>query len=797
MIHSATVRVLVQPQNDIPVISVPPYEKQGGYLLAREGEAVAIVGAYAKGIGKSTVLTDTSKGFELWRSEGAQPGFGTDSVPTLMADQQWGEGDMAWRHGMVKDVFAGPQGSSPRHFAVYKDLLYFQSNDGNHGPELWRTDGSEAGTAIVKDIFPGSRGSSPRYLTTFNDELYFQADGVDTTWMLHNPENHMGRYYHPNDVDECNGFRQSSINTDVFFAVSESSTWDQDRAYDCPAGFHWASTAEATALFPDTHGSGTGGDGSGEMTYFSQCGWDEFDWGGSLPSVRRERFRFADSKLTGAYKHAGRAESYMPEISHDASNFAGVVCVKGEGECRGTAQEWGRGPEHSGVQATIADRESCFLRAGAELWKSDGTEHGTRRVTDRIRPGLAGSSPTYLTSMHVEHVDATYATPVNSTYLFFAAKSEPHGNELWRTDGTEAGTVMIEDIRHGDVSSEPQYLTVFGDKLYFSADGGNFGTELWVSDGIARSDFVGGLPGDQSVEGTKMVKDVNPHGHSSPRFLVVGVAMAMDGSDYLFFQAYTADAGAELWRSDGTEYGTQQVTDINSGGASSNPSYIVSYNGKIYFQADDGVNGVELWESDGLGAGTAMLFDVQPGTGSSYPSFLTVFKPKTGGSAFADSDVEKIFFVAAAADGTQMWVTDGQNTSRAYEQTRLPIAIDTVATNSDYPAQLAVYSDTLYFSASHPPSTAAAGVAGQTTATATASVPPPTPMRTSGPSWSRTWTMRPAPTPNNQQHRAGTTSSSPPRRACSPWPASLASRSRGARATWTRSSCSAVWTFPI
>ena len=78
---------------------------------------------------------------------------------------------------------------------------------------------------------------------------------------------------------------------------------------------------------------------------------------------------------------------------------------------------------------------------------------------------------------------------------------------------------------------------------------------------------------------------------------------------------------------------------------------------------------------------------------------MTVFKPKTGGSAFADSDVEKIFFVAAAADGTQMWVTDGQNTSRAYEQTRLPIAIDTVATNSDYPAQLAVYSDTLYFSA--------------------------------------------------------------------------------------------------
>jgi hypothetical protein len=78
-----------------------------------------------------------------------------------------------------------------------------------------------------------------------------------------------------------------------------------------------------------------------------------------------------------------------------------------------------------------------------------------------------------------------------------------------------------------------------------------------------------------------------------------------------------------------------------------------------------------------------------------------VFKPKTGGSAFADSDSEKIFFTAnAGVGGAQMWVTDGQNTSRAFEQTHNAIDIDAVATNSDYPAQLAIYSDTLYFSAS-------------------------------------------------------------------------------------------------
>ncbi len=55
--------------------------------------------------------------------------------------------------------------------------LYFVVDDGVHGRELWRTDGSVGGTELVRDIFPGTLSSLPRHLTAFGDHLYFSANG--------------------------------------------------------------------------------------------------------------------------------------------------------------------------------------------------------------------------------------------------------------------------------------------------------------------------------------------------------------------------------------------------------------------------------------------------------------------------------------------------------------------------------------------------------------------------------------------------------------------------------------------
>jgi ELWxxDGT repeat protein len=101
---------------------------------------------------------------------------------------------------------------------------------------------------------------------------------------------------------------------------------------------------------------------------------------------------------------------------------------------------------------------------GVELWKSDGTAAGTVMVKD-ICPGSTGSSSLKLTD-------------VGGT-LYFSANDGTNGFELWKSDGTEAGTVMVKDINPSDASSSPNYLINIDGTLYFQANDGVYGAELW------------------------------------------------------------------------------------------------------------------------------------------------------------------------------------------------------------------------------------------------------------------------------------------------------------------------------
>jgi ELWxxDGT repeat protein len=188
--------------------------------------------------------------------------------------------------------------------------------------------------------------------------------------------------------------------------------------------------------------------------------------------------------------------------------------------------------------------------------------------------------------------------------LFFTADDGTVGRELWRSDGTKAGTVLLKDINPTDEysgSSGIRFLTNVAGTAFFSAvtDGTDNTRELWKSDGTG--------------DGTVQVKEINPNGGSAPFDLTSFMGT-------LFFQAGDGSHGYELWKSDGTEDGTVLVKDIYPTG-SSYPMRFTKVGSLLYFRANDGVNGAELWSTDGTGDGTELVGDINP-TGGSEPHYL-------------------------------------------------------------------------------------------------------------------------------------------------------------------------------
>jgi ELWxxDGT repeat protein len=160
---------------------------------------------------------------------------------------------------------------------------------------------------------------------------------------------------------------------------------------------------------------------------------------------------------------------------------------------------------------------------------------------------------------------------------------------------------MVKNIRSGTAGSFPSYLTNVNGTLFFSADNGTNGYELWKSDGTDA--------------GTVLVKDINSFDNSSPRYLT-----NVNGT--LFFRANNVTNGDELWKSDGTDAGTVLVKDILSGASGSFPTYLTNVNGMLFFRATNGTTGQELWKSDGTDAGTFQVEDIH-GTSGSLPSNFT------------------------------------------------------------------------------------------------------------------------------------------------------------------------------
>src|SRR5262249_21737397 len=146
--------------------------------------------------------------------------------------------------------------------------------------------------------------------------------------------------------------------------------------------------------------------------------------------------------------------------------------------------------------------------------------------------------------------------------------------------------------------------------LFFGADNGVSGKELWKSNG--------------SAAGTILIKDINPGAAKS----LAAFSFLTDVNGTLFFSATNGVSGYELWRSNGTGAGTALVKGISVGTSASYPggSYpgdLRNVNGTLFFAAGEAAHGLELWKSNGAAAGTVLVKDINPGSGRSQPEALT------------------------------------------------------------------------------------------------------------------------------------------------------------------------------
>ena len=260
---------------------------------------------------------------------------------------------------------------------------------------------------------------------------------------------------------------------------------------------------------------------------------------------------------------------------------------------------------------------------GRELWVYDGTTNQTRFVKDINTGNNSGISSTSSLSNFITIGDN----------LFFTANDGINGEELWRSDGSTSGTYMLKDINVGNANSSPNNFYTYNNLLFFSANNGTNGIELWSSDGTAT--------------GTNLLKDINVGNQSStPNNF-------FEFNNYLYFVANNGFDGNELWKSNGTEIGTNLLINIRPGSLSGlnfdNNSLIFDNN--FYFYANNGINGNELWKSDGTASGTYLLKDINLGSNSSSNKLIGT---ATNG-----------FFVFSAltnTNGNELWISDGTST---------------------------------------------------------------------------------------------------------------------------------------
>jgi ELWxxDGT repeat protein len=544
---------------------------------------------------------------------------------------------------MVADLCPGICSSQLQFPAWHDGAFYFQADDGSHGLELWRSDGTAAGTRLIHDACPGSCDSFAVAVGSAGGRVFFFTDFPEQTgedralWATEGGEETVRL------TDLAPPLFNSTIGFSTFFATLGDlllfANVDAEHGREL-----WRSdgTPEGTRIVADGAVGREVGAGStpillrrrgNEVLFFAyEPGFGYQPWAsdGSAGGTRRlgvivEQgptptfpLPYAEPLILGtdafflAEQPSGRLELWrapavgapvrlldLPGESADfdvarlvrlgnsvvllasgpVGELGGVWISDGTAAGSRLVREMAVFDRHQRLEraAGVELNSEVFLAGAAdlffdvELWKTDGTAAGTVLVKD-IATGDRSSSPAEFVRL--------------GGRLLFTATTEEEGRELWTTDGTAAGTRLVADLEPGFVGSDPHALTVVGDRVFFFASD-FFGVErLWTTDGTAA--------------GTIQVAEVPQRPFSFPESPTEAA-----GGGRLFFLVQGPDFRNELWVSDGTAAGTTSIQRVL--GEHVTPIGLWSAGDRMRVSTQALGSAYGLWETDGTFAGTRQV----------------------------------------------------------------------------------------------------------------------------------------------------------------------------------------------
>jgi ELWxxDGT repeat protein len=518
------------------------------------------------------------------------------------------------------------------------DRIFFAADVADSRTEVWVSDGTVAGTYRVKDINP-TGSTDADYFVNLNGVAYFRADNGSgpALWASDGTEEGT-RLVAP--FDEMRDMY--AWNNALYFAGRDMNgleLWTSNGTLE--------GTYMLANIFPGT-----------ESSYPENFS--------GLPNAL----------LFSAYNPTSGEELWS--ISTDnALQEIDIETVESDGEN-------GSYPQNFTVSGSTLYFTAYQHDHGRELWKSDGTVAGTERIFESS-PGGGYDSLMNSTAMLGFRGGVVFGVRDLAAGLY--------GKELWFSDGTEAGTGMIEDIRPGIYSSitSATSFTMLNDQILFNAYTESSGMELWISDGTEAGThlLVDLWPGICDEEPCRGVTNYENAG------IVSSGAYA-----YFFAETPTGVDDAverQIWRTDGTAEGTVKIgagTSQPMSDSGNRPGIRIAGN-TVFFRGFTDEYGRELhFFTDPLlgegGGGDGDVGGGGGGAGSSVSHTLSVAAPRFGvisesnGFSCASTDVRCSL---VATEGSQLTLSSSVKPGYRFVQwngcTSINATSCTVALNSD------------------------------------------------------------------------------------------------------------------